>query len=87
MAEVRAIICSHVYRSERPVNLVVLAGGEWMLLCGEEHGDDEKYEVAGINHLYERDPSLLEVSGLVNNESAERDHPGAKWQVKPWTEG
>jgi len=84
----RAIICNHIFGDSHPVLLVVhAADGEWMFLCGGEHSDDaDQYQVAGIGHLVDRDPSLAELLDLPAGHAAERTAPGGYWDKTVWVE-
>ena len=84
-AEVRAIVCSHVFDSSSPVLLVAREDGELLFLCGGIHADDERFHVGGANHLLDRDPSLRSVPGLHEDEEAERSAVGEDWIKRPLT--
>lgn len=74
----RAFVCPHVFRDERPILYVCRADGDWQFLCGG--GDhDEQGHVVGVGHLTARDPSLNELSGLKADWEAERTEVGGKW--------
>lgn len=76
--ETPAIVCSHVFRDDRPVRLVSHEDGDWQFLCGEaDHNDDG--HLVGLEHLIERDPTLSEVLDLPLDWDAEREDPGKPW--------
>ncbi|SDL27230.1 hypothetical protein SAMN05428953_13128 [Mesorhizobium muleiense] len=67
MPETRALVCGHVFRSERPVTLVIRhLDGEWQLTCGEhDHlADCEDFEVVGFRHLTARQANLTQIGEL-----------------------
>ena len=76
----RAYVCVHVCDDIGPVLLVTRAGGPWCFLCGDVHPQDpSSYRVVRIGHLFERDPSLLELEDLPPDWEAEREGVGAAW--------
>ena len=84
MTETESYICSHVFKDERPVLLVAREHGDWMFLCGQLHEENEAYHLVGMNHLVDRDASLLEIVGtLADDSEAERPNPGAPWEIRP----
>lgn len=83
MAELRAIVCSHVFDDVLPVLLVAREDGEWLFLCGGMHDDDHRFHVIGVNHLLERDPSLRSLPSLAEQHEAERATPNAPWTIAP----
>ena len=71
-------VCSHVFRNERTIRLVSHEDGDWQFLCGEtDHGDDG--HLVGIEHLIERDQTLLEVLDLPSDWEAEREDMSKPW--------
>ena len=79
MTEIAAFTCSHVFSAQRDVLLVAREAGDWMFLCGDEHGADEDYHVVGMNHLLSRDVSLREILDLPEGFEAERSSKGQAW--------
>jgi hypothetical protein len=77
--ETAAFVCSHVFDNSRPVLLVARENGDWMYLCGQEHGPDVKYHVIGAEHLLQRDITLREVADLPTNTEAERSGITMPW--------
>lgn len=73
-----AFICPHVFENTRPVLLVCREGGDWQLLCGDNHSG--RSVVVGLNHLLDRDPSLLEVMDLPRDWEAERERVNGPWR-------
>jgi hypothetical protein len=79
-SHMRAYVCVHVCDNIRPVLLVSREGGSWSFLCGDIHPQEaSSYRVVGIGHLFERDPSLLELVDLPADWEAERRNVGAAW--------
>ena len=76
---IAAFVCSHVFEGSRPVLYVCTKGGDWQLLCGEGHGEDELPEVVGLNHLLARDETLREILDLNDDWQAERERVGSPW--------
>lgn len=74
-----AYVCSHVFENSRPVLLVCHDGDDWQFLCGGEHPAEDIPMVIGINHLFDRDPTLLDVMDLANNCEAERSSVDMPW--------
>jgi hypothetical protein len=77
----RAFICVHVLENSKPVLLVSRAdGGEWCFLCGDtNHNDVSSIRAVGIVHVFERDPTLLELQDLDVDWDAEREGVGKPW--------
>jgi hypothetical protein len=77
----RAYICVHVLEKSAPILLVSRAGdGNWCFLCGEaNHNDASTARVIGIGHVFERDPTLLEIEDLDADWDAEREAVGKAW--------
>lgn len=82
MAEKIAYVCSHVFENTRPVLLVCKDGGDWQFLCGGDHDEKEIPHVVGINHILQRDQSLLDVLNLEDDWEAERLSVGGDWVRK-----
>ena len=85
MVEATAIVCGHVFRSERQVRLVVHhLDGVWQLVCGEnDHPEGcSDFEPVGLEHLLERQKDLLDVRNLDRGWIAERDEFG-QWFYRP----
>lgn len=75
--------CSHVFRDERPVLLVVRDDdGSWQFLCNEpscvEEGD---IHLVGVGHLLERDGSLADAAEVQASQYYERRSVGEGWVV------
>lgn len=74
-------VCSHVFRLERPVLLVVHEGGDWQFMCGGvDHGDD--CHVVGVGHLVDLDVALHDCADMQDGYMAERSILGAPWLRK-----
>lgn len=82
--EALAYVCQHVFNHECPVLLVSRAEGDWQLLCGGDHDQDEIPHVVGLNHLFESDSSLEELKDLPPDWEAERDSVAAPWRRSKW---
>jgi len=80
--EVPAFVCSHIFERVSPVLLVSREDADWQLLCGGAHGPDERPRVVGLNHLFEADPSLLELENLPPNWEAARTAVGSPWMKR-----
>ena len=77
--ETAAFVCSHVFDETRPALFVSRAEGDWQLLCGGEHEHAEVPRVIGLQHLLNRDSTLLELQDLAPDWEAERTQVGASW--------
>lgn len=76
----KAYVCIHVFNGSSPVRLVSRPDGDWCFLCGQEHDEvSSSYRVVGIDHLFDKDPSLIELQDLPTNWEAERTDPGEFW--------
>ncbi|WNG43728.1 hypothetical protein F0U60_06165 [Archangium minus] len=74
-----AFVCRHVFEGGRPIRLVAHEDGDWQFLCGEEHELDDGPRVVGLNHLVERDPSVIGILDLRQGWEAERHEVGGRW--------
>ncbi len=81
--ELAAFVCSHVFEKRSPVLLVLRSEGDWQLLCGGAHNDEEVPRVVGLNHLLEADPSLRAVLELPDEWEAERSSQASPWELRP----
>ena len=81
--ETSAFVCSHVFEQRAPVLLVLRAEGDWQLLCGGNHYNDEIPHVVGLNHLVDEDPSLRAVLDLPVEWEAERSALASPWERRP----
>jgi hypothetical protein len=80
----KSYVCTHVFHKERPVLLVSRPHGSWYFLCGDEHEDDASaYEVVGIGHVLEHDPSIEAVLDLAPGWDAERSASNQPWHRQP----
>src|SRR5882724_8027416 len=77
--EIATFICSHIFKTTHPVLLVAREQGDWMFLCGGVHYADEDYQVAGRNHLLDRDATLYQILDLDDGWEAEREFIGGPW--------
>lgn len=83
-----AIVCVHVFKSERPVAIVVHhLDGMWQLICGEyDHPEDcSDFEVVCLEHLTDRQANLAEVIGIESGRLAEQNGCGS-WLCQPFEE-
>jgi hypothetical protein len=75
-------VCSHVFGNERPILLICHdVDGDWQFLCGDIH-ENEIPVVVGMEHLLERDPSLIDLREIPPGWGAERINKTSKWIVK-----
>jgi hypothetical protein len=73
-----------VYPGNRDVLLVSREDGDWSFLCSSTHPESlEQFQVIGMSHLLERDPTLRQVLNLGRNQSAERRDLGGRWHRIP----
>tara|TARA_R110001592_G_scaffold299603_1_gene570655 strand:- start:415 stop:681 length:267 start_codon:yes stop_codon:yes gene_type:complete len=77
--EIPVYICSHIFEDSRPVLLVYKEDDDLQFLCGEEHDSNEIPRVVGINHIIERDESLIEIINIENGWEAERSNINSEW--------
>jgi hypothetical protein len=80
--ETATYVCFHVFNNTRPILLVSRAGGDWQCLCGGGHEVGETPKVVGLNHLLQRDPTLLELVNLPDEWEAERASVSGPWLRK-----
>jgi hypothetical protein len=76
-----AYCCGHVFRRERPINLVGRPdGADWQFTCGgTDHSDsNEPYHVS-IGVLLDFDQTLHEIADLPAYWEAEREAVGDPW--------
>lgn len=72
--------CGHVFRGERPVELVGRQDGDWQFVCGNiDHSDQSEPYHVSVGILLDADPSLNEVADLPNEWEAERQGKGNPW--------
>ena len=79
MIETTAIVCPHVFRSDRPAAMVVHhSDGAWQLVCGgHDHPDDcSSFETVGLEHLIDRQVDLQGLLDLKPGWLAERTPSG-----------
>lgn len=79
-------LCSHIFEDIRPILYVSKADGDWQFLCGQDDHEGEIPRVVGINHIFERDKSVLELEDLPDNYEANRSDIYSKWVVEPCEE-
>lgn len=87
MIETTAIVCGHVFNEERPVRVAIHhLDGVWQLVCGEhDHpADCADFQVVGLQHIFERQANLGEISGLERSHVAE--NMDGVWQISPYDE-
>jgi len=79
-ANLKSYVCIHIFNGTRPVLFVSREGGDWSFLCGDLHDDVvDNYRVVGIGHIFDRDPTLLELLDLPEEWDAERQYVGGEW--------
>lgn len=79
--EIPAYVCSHIFDNTRPILLVYRENDEWQFLCGGNHSNDEIPRVVGMNHLLERDSTLLAIMNIENGYEAERKDINSEWRI------
>lgn len=87
MIETTCIVCPHVFTSGRPVHaLVHHEDGTWQAVCGErDHAHDcSDFEVVCLEHLLERQPSLIAATSMQPNCVAELTREG--WSIAEFDE-
>jgi len=67
------------------VLLVAREEGDWMFLCGAQHPSDEEYQVVGLEHLIDRDKTLLAALNLEDQMELERSAVGGVWTKRALT--
>ena len=77
--ETPAFVCSHIFNNTRPILFVSREDGDWQFLCGGVDHMGEKPKVVGSNHLFERDPTLMQLVDLPDEWVAERTGVDAPW--------
>ena len=82
MMETGVFVCSHVFANARPICYACLVDGEWQMLCGQydDFIGEPQCRLVGLNHLLERDGTLLEILDLPTDWQAEREHVGGPWK-------
>lgn len=86
--ETTAVVCGHVFRSERPVRVVIHhSDGVWQLVCGQhDHPTDcADFEPVGLEHIVERQSDLNDTASLQRGWLAELDETGV-WNLSPFEE-
>lgn len=79
-----SFVCSDVYPGGKDVLLVSREGGDWSFLCGSTHrASPDQYQLLGMSHLLEPDPTLSQVLNLGRNQSAARRELGGRWHRMP----
>jgi hypothetical protein len=81
--ETAVFVCSHILDESRLILLVSRMGGDWQCLCGGEHEPREVPFVVGLNHLLDRDRTLVELQDLPQGWEAERAAVGKPWMRTP----
>ena len=81
--ETPAFVCSHVFQKRRPVLFASRADGDWQLLCGGTHDEEELPRVVGLNHLIDDDVSLRVILDLPSEWEAERASLTDSWVRRP----
>ncbi len=79
MIHTPVFICSHIFNKSRPILLVIKTGGDWQMLCGGMHNADETPKVVGMEHLLQRDQSLVQILDLPDEYEAERKSLNDSW--------
>ena len=74
MTETTTIVCAHVFRNERQIEVVIHhSDGVWQLVCGKhDHPSDcSDFEVVGSEHLIQRQLNLASLVDLQSGWLAE----------------
>jgi len=72
-------ICSHVFNGERPILFVSHADGDLQFLCGGYDHQPDDIRVVGIEHLVEKDHTILALEDLPQDWEAERKSVTLPW--------
>lgn len=79
-----SFVCVDVYPGGKDILLVSREHGDWIFLCGSAHPERlDQFQMIGMSHLLDRDPTLRQVLNLGRDQSAERDEPGGRWRRLP----
>jgi hypothetical protein len=79
-----SFVCVDVYPGGKDILLVSREDGDWSFLCGSTHPESlDQFQMIGMSHLLERDPTLRQVLNLGRNQSAERQELGSRWWRVP----
>jgi hypothetical protein len=80
------LVCRCVVEEGKPVLFISHAGGDWQMYCHSSNHDFENEEaikrelyVVHVQHLLDRDPTLVEVADLAVDMGAEREALGLAW--------
>ena len=79
MTETTSIVCSHVFKNERPIEVVIHhSDGVWQLVCGgyDHPKDCSDFEAVGLEHLIERQSNLASLIDLQRGWLAEWNSGG-----------
>jgi hypothetical protein len=84
MAETRCCICKHLFLFQRPIlNIGFYLDGEIFMDCGIDSEVDPcpimEFKPVGLNHMFDRDETLLELFPPQWGFGFYRDHIGADW--------
>lgn len=85
--EAVALICSHVFKYERPIKVVIHHDdGVWQLVCGDgDHPDDcSDFRTVGLEHLIESQSNISDILNLECNHIAELID--GKWVIENFVE-
>ena len=80
MSEIAAFISQHVFRGEQEIALVSRDGGDWQFLCAKDHSGDTPF-VVGVEHMFEKDPSLESLRSLPIGWEAYRSSATDDWEI------
>jgi hypothetical protein len=79
--EKAVFVCKHIFEGSRPVLLVSHSEDDWQFLCGENHTASELPEVVGLNHILERDFSIVAIMDIPVDCEAERQTTSSPWII------
>jgi hypothetical protein len=76
-----AFVCPHVFADTRPVLLVSKSDGDWQFLCGkDDFNNGDECHVVCLDHVLNRDPTLVKILDFPDDWEAERKRVGGAWK-------
>ena len=79
-------VCRHVFENSNPVLLVCHeSDGDWQFLCGGTHNKEEPI-VVGMEHILDRDRTLLVTLKIPPGWEAERRDVSSMWVYREKSE-
>lgn len=88
MPDHKCYACTHVLPAARPVLYACREAGDMILACGADDHEQsiDDWKVVHRGHLLDLDSSLAAITGLADNEQAERAALGKPWNRGPITD-